>query len=99
MWCEVAAGHVNGALGKFVDENQRMGVDWMPDGRPQGAIHFKERDRCRHRTGDHKGPPIGIKLRKEEVKRSKGEPAFGERIKRENDLMSYLTERSQIWIV
>jgi hypothetical protein len=34
-------------------------------------------------TGDHKGPPICIKLRKEEVKRSKGEPAFGERIERE----------------
>jgi len=45
------------------------------------------------------GRPIGIKLRKDEVKRSKGEPAFADRIKRENDLMRYLTERSQIWIV
>jgi len=27
------------------------------DGRPQGAIPFKEGDGCRHRTGDHKGPP------------------------------------------
>jgi hypothetical protein len=29
------------------------------------------------------GRPISIKLRKEEVKRSKGEPAFGDRIERE----------------
>jgi len=27
MWCEVAAGYITGALGKFVDEDQRMGVD------------------------------------------------------------------------
>src|SRR2546421_13011814 len=26
-------------------------------GRPQGSIHFREGDGCRHRTGDHKGPP------------------------------------------
>jgi hypothetical protein len=39
------------------------------------------------------GRPISIKLRKEEVKRNKEEPASGDRIKRENDLMRYLTER------
>jgi hypothetical protein len=31
-------------------------------------------------TGDHKGPPISIKLRKEEVKRKKGKLASGDRI-------------------
>jgi hypothetical protein len=35
------------------------------------------------REGGHRLTPISIKLRKEEVKRSKGEPAFGERIERE----------------
>jgi hypothetical protein len=32
---------------------------------------------------DREGQPISIKLRKEEVKRSKGEPASGGRIERE----------------
>ncbi len=44
------------------------------------------------------GRPICIKLRKEEVKRSKGEPAFGDRILQRKDLRS-LTERSQLWTV
>jgi hypothetical protein len=44
---------------------------------------------------DRKGQPISIKLRKEEVKRSKGEPASGDRILQRNDLVRDLTERSQ----
>jgi hypothetical protein len=44
---------------------------------------------------DRQGHPIGIKLRKEEVKRSKEEPLEVIESKRENDLVRDLTERSQ----
>ena len=59
-----------------LDGRPRWGGDRVPPSKEPG-----DQD-----AGDHQGPPICIKLRKEEVKRSKGEPASGDRIEREKIL-------------
>ena len=45
--------------GQYISKRE-MGVGI---GRATTRAHQKEGDGCRHRTGDHKGPSIGIKLR------------------------------------
>src|SRR5438105_10216114 len=64
-------------------------------GRPQWIAYWHQFQPAPDAQVDRQGQPISIKLRKEEVKRSKEKLASGERILQKKDHVRSLTERSR----